>query len=94
MRAIIVHKNTGLPHKFEVRMSAGDNTPKKMSDTVLDSVYLTLALAIHRAKYLDDLDMPMHTGEPKNETTAARTEAPSTGQAGRSNETQKGEGIV
>ena len=94
MRAIIVHKETEYPHKFEVRVSAGDNTPKKMSDTELDSVYLTLALAIHRAKYLDDWDTPMHTGEIKNETKNTGTEAPSTGQAGRSNETKKGEGIV
>ena len=89
MRAIIVHKKTELPHKFEVRVSAGDNVPKKMSDTVLDSVYLTLALAIHRAKYLDDRDTPMHTGEIQDETTEPRTEAPSTGQAGRSNETEE-----
>ena len=90
MRAIIVHKETEYPHKFEVRVSAGDNTPKKMSDTELDSVYLTLQLAIHRAKYLDDFDRPMHTGEIQNETKNTGTEAPSTGQAGRSDETQKG----
>lgn len=74
MRAIIVHKKTDLPHKFEVRVSAGDNTPKKMSDTVLDSVYLTLALAIHRAKYLDDWDTPMHTGEIQDETKTTGSE--------------------
>ena len=90
MRAIIVHKETNLPHKFEVRVSAGDKIPKKMSDTVLDSVYLTLALAIHRAKYLDDRIWPMHTGEIQNETKEPRPEAPSKGQAGRSNETQEG----
>ena len=100
MRAVIVHK-PDQHHEYEVHVSAGDNVPKRAYDLVLDSVYLTGALAIHRAKYLDDMNQPLYfrpgdfyftnaKGEIQDETTEPSTEAPSTGQAGRSNETQKG----
>ena len=104
MRAVIVNK-PDQRHEYEVYVSAGDMIPAKACDLVLDSMYLTGALAIHRAKYLDDLNNPLYfrpgdfyftnaKGEIQNETKNTGTEAPSTGQAGRSNETKKGEGIV
>ena len=104
MRAVIVNK-PDQRHEYEVYVSAGDLRPTRASDLVLDSVYVTGAFAISRAKYLDDMNQPLYLrpgdfyftnakGEIQDETTEPRPEAPRTGQAGRSNETKEGKGIV
>ena len=59
MRAVISHK-PAQRNEYEVYVHAGDNVPKRACDLVLDSTYLTGALAIHRAKYLDDLNQPLY----------------------------------
>ncbi len=84
MRAVIVHK-PDQRHEYEVCVSAGDHVPRRACDLVLDSVYLTGALAIHRAKYLDDLNRPLYwrpgdfyftnaKGEIQDETTSTGPE--------------------
>ena len=63
MRSILIYF-PGKPGRYEVRVSAGDDLPKWLDDTVVDSVYPCHSgqrtemkvKAIHRAKHLDDHD--------------------------------------
>ena len=61
MRSILIYF-PGKPGRYEVRVSAGDDLPKWLDETVLDSVYTVNAgdreamreKASHRAKHVDD----------------------------------------